>query len=219
MSKLSWKKYCFQSIRCSFSHYNVYLILSLRMRITEKLSNTLITVTFMTLNDCLSNFLSSHLPRSRTPAYRTGFATFPLQRLLHYYGFRWLPTVCCYYGKWAACERPLLLKARTLSANLSAPFTGTFSNAWTSSNLADLSVFPGLICGFCSLGQRFAYSFLQTPPHDGRPCHSAIRFLVAWAHSGLSPVRAHPLRANKKRRVLQTLQYALLKLLRLFVSR
>ncbi len=38
---------------------------------------------------------------------------------------------------------------------------------WTSSLLADLSVFPSLICGSCSSGQGFAYSFLQIPPHDG----------------------------------------------------
>src|SRR5262249_9559199 len=30
-----------------------------------------------------------------------------------------------------------------------------------------------LICDSCSSGQRFAYSFLQTPPHDGRPCRLA----------------------------------------------
>jgi len=31
----------------------------------------------------------------------------------------------------------------------------------------------GLICGSCSSGLDFACSFLQTPPHDGRPCCSA----------------------------------------------
>jgi len=31
----------------------------------------------------------------------------------------------------------------------------------------------GLICGSCSSGRDFAYSFLQTPPRDGRPCCSA----------------------------------------------
>jgi len=27
-----------------------------------------------------------------------------------------------------------------------------------------------LLCDFCSSGQRFAFGFLQTPPHDGSPC-------------------------------------------------
>ena len=70
----------------------------------------------------------------------------------------------------------------------------------TSSLLADLSVFPSLICGSCSSGQGFAYSFLQIPPRDGHPCCSAMCFVVAYAHSGLSPVRARPWRANHKKR-------------------
>ena len=30
-----------------------------------------------------------------------------------------------------------------------------------------------LICGFCSLGQCFAFGFLQIPPRGGHPCRSA----------------------------------------------
>ena len=67
---------------------------------------------------------------------------------------------------------------------------------WTSSLLADLSVFPSLICGSCSSGQGFAYSFLQIPPHGRHPCCSAMYFVVAYVYSGLSPVRARPWRAN-----------------------
>ena len=63
-----------------------------------------------------------------------------------------------------------------LSSHLSATFTRTSSNFWTSSLLADLSVFPSLICDFCPSDQEFAYSFLQIPPHDGHPCCSAIHF-------------------------------------------
>ena len=96
-----------------------------------------------------------------------------------------------------ACETSPL-KVRTLSLHVPATFTGTSSNFWTSAFLAALSVFPSLICGFCPSGQRFAYSFLQIPPHDGHPCCSAMCFVVAYAHSGLSPVRARPWRANKK---------------------
>ena len=67
---------------------------------------------------------------------------------------------------------------------------------WTSPLSAGLSVFPSLICGSCTSGQGFAYSFLQIPPHDGHPCCSAMYFVVAYAYSGLSPVRARPWRAN-----------------------
>ena len=68
---------------------------------------------------------------------------------------------------------------------------------WTSVPFATLSAFPSLICGSCSSGQRFAYSFFQIPPHDGHPCCSAMYFVVVYAHSGLSPVRERPCRANK----------------------
>ena len=96
-----------------------------------------------------------------------------------------------------ACETSPL-KVRTLSLHVPATFTGTSSNFWTSAFPAALSVFPSLICGFCPSGQRFAYSFLQISPHGEHPCCSAMCFVVAYAHSGLSPVRARPWRANKK---------------------
>ena len=69
--------------------------------------------------------------------------------------------------------------SHALSSHLSATSTRTSSNFRTSSLLADLSVFPSLICDFCPSDQEFAYSFLQIPPHDGHPCCSAIHFLVA----------------------------------------
>ena len=97
-----------------------------------------------------------------------------------------------------ACETSTL-KVRALSPHLSATSTRTSGNFWTSSLLADLSVFPSLICDFCPSDQGFAYSFFQIPPHDGHPCCSAIHFLVAQACSGLSPVRARPWRANQKK--------------------
>ena len=98
----------------------------------------------------------------------------------------------------SACETSTL-KVHALSPHLSATSTRTSSNFWTSSLLADLSVFPSLICDFCPSDQGFAYNFLQIPPHDGHPCCSAIHFLVAWACSGLPPVRARPWRANKEK--------------------
>ena len=96
-----------------------------------------------------------------------------------------------------ACETSAL-KVRALFPHLPATSTGTSSNFWTSSLLADLSVFPSLICGSCPSGQGFAYSFLRIPPRDGHPCCSAMYFVVAYAYSGLSPVRARPWRANQK---------------------
>ena len=92
----------------------------------------------------------------------------------------------------AACEISTL-KVRTLSPHRPAIFTGTSSNFWTSSLLADLSEFPSLICGSCPSGQGFASSFL---PARWTPCCSAMYFVVAYAYSGLSPVRARPWRAN-----------------------
>jgi hypothetical protein len=97
-----------------------------------------------------------------------------------------------------ACETSTL-KVHALSPHPPATFTGTSSNFWTLSSFADLSVFPSLICGSCPSGQGFAYSFLQIPPRDGHPCCSAMYFVVAYAYSGLSPVRARPWRANSKK--------------------
>ena len=97
-----------------------------------------------------------------------------------------------------ACETSTH-KVHALSPHPPATFTGTSGNFWTSSLLADLSVFPSLICGSCSSGQGFAYSFFQIPPRGGHPCCSAMCFVVAYAHSGLSPVRARPWRAYQKR--------------------
>ena len=98
-----------------------------------------------------------------------------------------------------ACEISTL-KVRALSPHLSVAFTGTSSNFWASSLLADLPVFPCLICDSCSSDQGFAYSFLQIPSHGGHPCCSAMYFVVAYAYSGLTPVRARPWRANQKKR-------------------
>ena len=94
-----------------------------------------------------------------------------------------------------ACEISTL-KVRALFPHLPATFTGTSSNFWASSLLADLPVFPSLVCGSGSSGQGFAYSVLQIPPPDGHPGCSAMYFVVAYAYSGLTPVRARPWRAN-----------------------
>ena len=95
-----------------------------------------------------------------------------------------------------ACETSPV-KVRTLSLHAPTAFTRTSSNFWTSVPFATLSVFPSLICGSYPLGQRFAYSFFQIPSHGGHPCCSAMCFVVAYAHSGPSPVRVRPCWANK----------------------
>ena len=94
-----------------------------------------------------------------------------------------------------ACETSPI-KVQILSIHSPSAFTRTSGNFWTSVLLATLSVFPSLICGFCPSGQRFAYSFLQIPSLGGHPCCSGMCFVVAYAHSGLSPVRICPCRAN-----------------------
>ena len=97
-----------------------------------------------------------------------------------------------------ACETSPV-KVRVLSLHAPAAFTRTSDNFWTLVCFATLSVFPSLICGSCPSGQRFAYSFFQIPSHGGHPCCSAMCFVVAYAHSGLSPVRKRPCWANKNR--------------------
>ena len=95
-----------------------------------------------------------------------------------------------------ACETSPV-KVRILSLHAPAAFTRTSGNFWTLVYFATLSVFPSLICGSCPSGQRFAYSFFQIPSRGGHPCCSAMCFVVAYAHSGLSPVRKRPCWANK----------------------
>ena len=99
-----------------------------------------------------------------------------------------------------ACETSTL-KVHALFPHLSAASTGTSGNFGASALVADLPIFPSLICDSCPSDQGFAYSFLQIPPRNGHPCCSAIHFLVAWACSGLSPVRARPWRAKQKRAI------------------
>jgi len=101
-------------------------------------------------------------------------------------------------------------KVRALSLHVPATFTHTSSNFWTSSLDADLSVFLSLICGSCPSGQRFAYSFLQIPPRGGHPCCSAMRFVVAYVRSGLSPVRSRPWRAYIKKPRVNTLGFLII---------
>ena len=58
---------------------------------------------------------------------------------------------------------------------------------------------PSLLCDFCPSDQRFAYSFLQIPPHDGHPCCSAIHFPLSGRVRDLHPLeRTHGAQTEKK---------------------
>ena len=67
---------------------------------------------------------------------------------------------------------------------------------------------PSLVCDFCPSDQRFAYSFLQIPPHDGHPCCSAIHFPLSGHVWDFHPLeRAHG-RANLKKAIVDTTAFA-----------
>ena len=56
-----------------------------------------------------------------------------------------------------------------------------------------------LICDFCPSDQRFAYSFLQIPSHDGHPCCSAIHFPLSGRVRDFHPLeRAHGAQTKKE---------------------
>ena len=58
---------------------------------------------------------------------------------------------------------------------------------------------PSLICDFCPSDQRFAYSFLQIPPHSRHPCCSAIHFPLPGHVRDLHPLeRAHGAQTKKR---------------------
>ena len=57
---------------------------------------------------------------------------------------------------------------------------------------------PSLLCDFCPSDQRFAYSFLRIPPHDGHPCCSAIRFPLSGRVRDFHPLgRVHGAQTKK----------------------
>ena len=57
---------------------------------------------------------------------------------------------------------------------------------------------PSLICDFCPSDQRFAYSFLQIPPHGRHPCCLAIHFPLPGHVRDSHPLeRAHGAQTKK----------------------
>src|ERR1051325_4944746 len=56
------------------------------------------------------------------------------------------------------------------------PAASTYNLSVQVSDFEDICLLiqlAGLICDFCSSGQRFACGFLQIPPRDGHPCRPA----------------------------------------------
>ena len=81
---------------------------------------------------------------------------------------------------------------------ISTPFSPTIPNSyWTSSCLADLSQYI-TSCDFYSSDRRFAYTFLQIPPHDGHPWCSAMSFPLLGLTRDFHPLEcAHAGRTRK----------------------
>ena len=66
---------------------------------------------------------------------------------------------------------------------------------------------PSLICDFCSSDQRFAYSFLQIPPHGRHPCCLAIHFPLPGHVRDSHPLeRAHGAQTKKNRLFMRLFQ-------------
>ena len=66
---------------------------------------------------------------------------------------------------------------------------------------------PSLICDFCPSDQRFAYSFLQIPPHGRHPCCLAIHFPLPGHVRDSHPLeRAHGAQTKKNRLFMRLFQ-------------
>ncbi len=63
------------------------------------------------------------------------------------------------------------------------------SSYWTLVCIATLSL-AATSCDFCSSDQRFAYSFLQIPSHNGHPCCSAVSFPLLGRTRDFHPLEA-----------------------------
>ena len=66
--------------------------------------------------------------------------------------------------------RPPRVSVTTFASYICCIYTLKFGQYWTSFCVGNSSVSKCLICNFCSSDRGFALGFLQTPPHDGRPC-------------------------------------------------
>ena len=66
--------------------------------------------------------------------------------------------------------RPPRVSVTTFTSYICCIYTLKFGQYWTLLCLGSSSVSKCLVCSFCSSDRSFASGFLQTPPHDGRPC-------------------------------------------------
>ena len=66
--------------------------------------------------------------------------------------------------------RPPRVSVITFASYICCIYALKFGQYWTLFCVANSSVPKRLIYSFCSSDRGFASDFLQTPPHDGRPC-------------------------------------------------
>ena len=66
--------------------------------------------------------------------------------------------------------RPPRVSVTTFASYICCIYTLKFGQYWTLLCLGSSSVSMCLVCSSCSSDRGFALGFLQTPPHDGRPC-------------------------------------------------
>ena len=66
--------------------------------------------------------------------------------------------------------RPPRVSVTTFTSYICCIYTLKFGQYGTLFCFGNSSVSKCLVCSFCSSDRGFALGFLQTPPHDGRPC-------------------------------------------------
>ena len=66
--------------------------------------------------------------------------------------------------------RPPRVSVITFASYICCIYASKFGQYRTLFCVANSSVSKRLIYSFCSSDRGFAFDFLQTPPHDGRPC-------------------------------------------------
>ena len=66
--------------------------------------------------------------------------------------------------------RPPRVSVITFTSYICCIYALKFGQYWTLFCVGNSSVSKRLIYSFCSSDRGFASDFLQTPPHDGRPC-------------------------------------------------
>ena len=66
--------------------------------------------------------------------------------------------------------RPPRVSVITFTSYICCIYALKFGQYWTLFCVGNSSVSKRLVYSFCSSDRGFASDFLQTPPHDGRPC-------------------------------------------------